>query len=178
MITQTFKMQFQCVMWITRHSSIWISSNSIHCSLPSQLRNLQKVGHDIVIFIGNVLGHAWHTWCKKGINGKKMSCSSLICHTHIFKSIDFRTMGLWIWITFFLYALYYIYVIKFTIQIISTKRSCLKTVQPYSSKVSLWIQGISSCWKVYRHYKKVFCNLSLISLICPCVFPLLFSQSS
>ena len=30
MITQTFKMQFQCVMWITRHSSIWIANTSIH----------------------------------------------------------------------------------------------------------------------------------------------------
>ena len=32
---QTFKMPFQCVMWITRHSSIWIAKNSIHCSLPT-----------------------------------------------------------------------------------------------------------------------------------------------
>ena len=70
---------------------------SIQLSKP-----LQKVGHDIVIFNGNVLGHAWHTWCKKCTNGKRMSCSLLICHTQIFKSIDFRTMGLWIWITFFL----------------------------------------------------------------------------
>ena len=31
-----------------------------------------------------------------------MSCSLLICHMQIFKSIDFRTMGLWIWITFIL----------------------------------------------------------------------------
>ena len=44
MITQTFKMQFQCVMWITRHSSIWIANTSIHCSLPSQLRKLAKSG--------------------------------------------------------------------------------------------------------------------------------------
>ena len=59
-------------------------------------------------FNGNVLGHAWHTWCKKCTNGKRMSCSLLICHTQMFKSIDFRTMGLiWKWITFFfLYALY------------------------------------------------------------------------
>ena len=42
MITQTFKMLFQCVMWITRHSSIWIANTSIHCSLPSQLRKLCK----------------------------------------------------------------------------------------------------------------------------------------
>ena len=63
--------------------------------------NLQKMGHDIVIFSGNVLGHAWQTWCKPGTNGKRMSCSLLICHMQIFKSIDFRTMGLWIWITFF-----------------------------------------------------------------------------
>ena len=48
------------------------------------------------------LGHAWHTWCKKGTNRKRMSCSSPICHMQIFKSFDFRTMGLWIWITFIL----------------------------------------------------------------------------
>ena len=68
----------------------------------SNCQNLQKVGHDIVIFNGNVLGHAWHTWCKKGTNRKRMSCSSPICHMQIFKSFDFRTMGLWIWITFIL----------------------------------------------------------------------------
>ena len=76
----------------------------LHClamTLLSNCPNLQKVGHDIVIFNGNVLGHAWHTWCKKYTNGKRMSCSLLICHTQIFKSIVFRTMGLWIWITFF-----------------------------------------------------------------------------
>ena len=44
MIIQTFKMQFQCVMWITRHSSIWIAKNSIHCSVPTQLRKLAKSG--------------------------------------------------------------------------------------------------------------------------------------
>ena len=70
--------------------------------LLSNCQNLQKVGHDIVIFNGNVLGYAWHTWCKKGTNRKRMSCSSPICHMQIFKSFDFRTMGLWIWITFIL----------------------------------------------------------------------------
>ena len=44
MIIQTFKRQFQCVMWITKHSSIWIAKNSIHCSLPTQLRKLAKCG--------------------------------------------------------------------------------------------------------------------------------------
>ena len=85
------------------------AATPLHClsmALLSNCQNLQKVGHDIVIFNGNVLGHAWHTWCKKGTNRKRMSCSSLICHMQIFKSFDFRTMGLWIWITFFLYALY------------------------------------------------------------------------
>ena len=68
-------------------------------------QNLQKVGYDIVIFSGNVLGHAahaWHTWCKKGTNGKRMSCSLLIGYMQMFKSLDFRTMGLWKWITFIL----------------------------------------------------------------------------
>ena len=62
---------------------------------------MQKVETDIVIFNGNVLGHAWHTWYKKGTNLKRISCFLLICHIQIFKSIDFRTMaGLWKWITF------------------------------------------------------------------------------
>ena len=39
---------------------------------------------------------------KKGTNGKRTSCSLLIGHMQIFKSIDFRTMGLWKWITFIL----------------------------------------------------------------------------
>ena len=81
------------------------AATPLHClsmGLLSNCQNLQKVGHDIVIFNGNVLGHAWHTWCKKGTNRKRMSCSSPICHMQIFKSFDFRTMGLWIWITFIL----------------------------------------------------------------------------
>ena len=91
---------------ITRHSPLWITNDSIHCSLPSNYQNLQKVGYDIVVFNGNVLGHAWHTWCKNGTNRKKMSCSLLIGHMQMLKLIWFRTMGLWIWITFFWYALY------------------------------------------------------------------------
>ena len=73
-------------------------------------KNLQKVGHDIVLFNDNVLGHAWHIWCKKGTTGKKMSCSLLICHMQIFESFVFRTMALWIWITFFLIRTVYVYV--------------------------------------------------------------------
>ena len=39
----------------------------------------------------------------KDTNEKRMSCSLLIiCHMQIFKLIDFRTMGLWKWITFIL----------------------------------------------------------------------------
>ena len=82
------------------------AATPLHClamTLLSNCPNLQKVGHDIVIFNGNVLGHAWHTWCNKYTNGRRMSCSLFICRTQIFKSIDFRTMGLWIWITFFFY---------------------------------------------------------------------------
>ena len=77
----------------------------LHClpmTLLSNSQNLQKVETDIVIFNGNVLNHSWHTWCKKGTNGKRMSCSLLICYMQIFKSIDFRTMGLWKLITFIL----------------------------------------------------------------------------
>ena len=85
------------------------AATPLHCLAMIRLsnsQNLQKVDNDIVIFNGNILGHAWHTWYKKGTNGKRMSCSLLICHMRIFKLIDFRTMGLCKWITFFLYALY------------------------------------------------------------------------
>ena len=99
MITQTFKCNFSVSCLSTRHSSIWITMTAV-CHPTYQ--NLQKLGYDIVIFNGNVLGYAWHIWCKKGTNGKKMSCSLLIGHMKIFKSIDFRTMGLWKWITFIL----------------------------------------------------------------------------
>ena len=111
MITHTCKRNFSISFLITSHSPVWITNDSIHCSLPSNYQNLQKVGYDIVVFNGNVLGHAWHTWCKNGTNGKKMSCSLLICHMQIFKLIDFTTMGLWIWITFFFYALYTLYIV-------------------------------------------------------------------
>ena len=77
----------------------------LHClamTLLSNLQNLQKVETDIVLFNGSVLGHAWHTWCKKDTNGKRMSCTLLICLMQIFKSIDFRTIGLCKLITFIL----------------------------------------------------------------------------
>ena len=76
--------------------------NCLAMRLLSDSQNLQKVGNDIVIFNGNVLGHAWHSWCKKGTNEKRMSCSLLVCYMRILKLIDFRTMGLWKWITYFL----------------------------------------------------------------------------
>ena len=105
MITQTFKCNFS-LSCLTRHSSIWkFINDSIHCSIPFQLPKLAKSGiwlYDIVIFNGNVLGHAWHTWCKKGTDGKMTSCTLLMGHMQIFKLIDCKTMGLWIWITFFL----------------------------------------------------------------------------
>ena len=37
MITRTFKWSFSMPFLITRHPSIWITNDSIHCSLPSQL---------------------------------------------------------------------------------------------------------------------------------------------
>ena len=96
------------VVQISRKEMInWHEMIQLHCmamTLLSNSQNLQKVETDIVIFNGNVLGHAWHTWCKKctTTNGKRMSCSSLICHLQIFKSIHFINMGLWKWITFIL----------------------------------------------------------------------------
>ena len=87
---------------IARHSPVWITNDSIHCSLPSNYQNLQKVGYDIVVFNGNVLSHAWHTWCENGTNGKRMSCSLITGHMQIFKLIDFRTMGLEYGLPFFL----------------------------------------------------------------------------
>ena len=102
----------------------------LHClamALLSNCQNLQKVGHDIVIFNGNVLGHVWHTWCKKCTNGKRMSCSLLICHMQIFKSIDFRTMGLWIWITFFFdtHCIIYWFLLKAFIKNLNLKKCFL-----------------------------------------------------
>ena len=91
---------------ITSPFNVTISAATpLHClamTLLSNSQNLQKVGNYIVIFYGNVLGHVWHTWCKKGTSGKKRSWSLHTCHMQIFKSIDFRTMGLWKWMTFFI----------------------------------------------------------------------------
>ena len=44
MITQPFKCNFSASCLITRHSSIWITNDCIHCSLPSQLPKLAKSG--------------------------------------------------------------------------------------------------------------------------------------
>ena len=86
-----------------------LTATLLHCmamTLLSNGQNLQKVENYIVIFNGSVLGHAWHTWCRKGTSGNKTSCSLLVCHTKIFKLIDIRTMGLSIWITFFIRTVY------------------------------------------------------------------------
>ena len=44
MLTQTVKCNFSTSCLITRHSSIWITHDCIHCSLPSQLTKLAKSG--------------------------------------------------------------------------------------------------------------------------------------
>ena len=46
MVTQAFKCNFStsCLILITRHSSIWITHDCIHCSLPSQWTKLAKSG--------------------------------------------------------------------------------------------------------------------------------------
>ena len=103
------KMQAPCSNFQKGNDHLaWVAKSSaaspLHClamTLLANSQNVQKVDNDIVIFNGNLLGQAWHTWCKKGTNRKKMSCSLLICHIQICKSIDFRTMCLWKWITFF-----------------------------------------------------------------------------
>ena len=89
-----------------QHTQIWLKSPvpNFYSKMPLEsyralfFRNSTSL---IVILNGNVLSHAWHTWYKKGTNGKRMSCSLLVCHMQILKSIDFRTMGLWKWIIFF-----------------------------------------------------------------------------
>ena len=99
MITKTFKCNIGASCLITRHLSIWITNDCIHCSLPSQLPKLAKSGiwH---CHLQCVLGHAWHTWYKKPIE-RGWVALYIIGHMQIFKSIDFKTVGLWIWITFF-----------------------------------------------------------------------------
>ena len=67
-------LQFQCVMFNNK-ARIHLNYQCQHLqrsSIPT-IPKLAKKGHDIVIFNGNVLGHALHTWCKKDTIGKKMS---------------------------------------------------------------------------------------------------------
>ena len=83
------------------------AATPLHClsmGLLSNCQNLQKVGHDIVIFNGNVLGHAWHTWCKKGTNRKRMSCSSPICHMQIFNHLTLEQWAFEYGLPLFWYA--------------------------------------------------------------------------
>ena len=61
------------------------AATPLHCLAMTRLsksQNLQKVENYIVIFNGNVLGHAWHTWYKKDTNEKRMSCSFNTYMTH------------------------------------------------------------------------------------------------
>ena len=116
MIIQTFKCNL-IMSCLTTIWKFWITNDRIHCSLPSQLpmtgftavfhpnyQNLQKVGHDIVIFSGNVLGRAWQTWRKKGTNEKRTSCSLLIGYMQIFKLIDFRTIWVYLNMGYFFHT--------------------------------------------------------------------------
>ena len=105
MVTQTFNCNFSTSYLITRHSSIWITNDCIHCSLPSQLTKLANSG----IWHCHLQWQCtwpWVIWCNNGTNGKNMSCSLHTVHIQILKWIDFRTMGIWIWIALFWYALY------------------------------------------------------------------------
>ena len=97
---------FKCPERKWSHGTRWnnLISHTIALSdndTSIKLAKLVKSGKWHCHLNGNVLIHAWHTWCKKGINGKRIYCPLLICHTKLFKSSDIKTMGLWIWITFF-----------------------------------------------------------------------------
>ena len=169
MITQTFKCNFSVSCLLTRHSSIWISNDGIH---PSEFpmtaftavchpnyQNLQKVGYDIVIFNGNVLGHSWHTWCKKGTNGKKMSCSLLIGHMQIFKNQ--LTLEQWAFengLPLFWYTLYFPLETKHVRQAYTSSLYLAKVgmVTAWNKSVPAWLT-CSTVW-VYRAILST-CNL-------------------
>ena len=114
MITKTCKCNFSVSCLITRHSSIWITNDCIHCSLPSQIPKLAKSGiwhcHLQWQCTRSCVAYMMREWYQWNF-GKRMSCSLHIGHMQIFKSVDFRTMGLWIWITFFWYALYFVLIL-------------------------------------------------------------------
>ena len=80
-----------CIVWQWGFYPIHKTCKKWDMTLSSSMA-MYSVMHDII-------------WCKKGTNGKTMSCSLLVCHMQIFKSTDLRTIGLWKWITFFWYAL-------------------------------------------------------------------------
>ena len=79
----------------------------LHClamTLLSNLQNLQKVENDIVIFNGNVLGHAWQSWYQ----WKKDELLFTYMHATC-KYSDQFTLERWAFgygLPFFLYALY------------------------------------------------------------------------
>ena len=73
MVTQTFKCNFSMSCLITRHSSIWITNDCIHCSLPSQLTKLAKSGiwhyhlqwqctRSCVTYIYMYMMQEWYQW--------------------------------------------------------------------------------------------------------------------
>ena len=91
------------------------AATPLHClsmGLLSNCQNLQKVGHDIVIFNGNVLGHAWHTWCKKGTNRKRMSCSSPYATCTFSNHLTLEQWAFEYGLPLFWYALYILSVLK------------------------------------------------------------------
>ena len=117
-------------------------------------KTCKKMETDIVIFNGNVLVHAWHTWCKKDTNGKRMSCSLLMGPMQIFKLIDFRTMGLWKWITFIL-----IHTVLSNMKIIYAKLELDTSIKNATSVVVYIRFTASSCLQLY-------CRDVLICHIC------------
>ena len=100
MITRTITLNLNVSCLITRHSSIRITNERIRCSLPSPKPKFAKRGAwnchlqwQCTQSCMTYMVQEWYQW-------KEEELLYTNCYKQIFKSIDFRTMGLLIQITF------------------------------------------------------------------------------
>ena len=104
MICQTFICNFSMSCLITRHSSIWITNDNIHCSLPFPIIKTCKKWDMTLSSSMAMYSVMRDLHDAKRIPMERGSVALYLQATCKYSNeLTFRTMGLWIWITFFLW---------------------------------------------------------------------------
>ena len=158
MITQTFKCNYSVSCLLTRHSSIWITNDGIHCAqsaIPISYQNLQKVGYDIAggFLLRNSIELILKTWREKNNFDMfdKNYCWAVICYPICVSNVSYEREIIVLSFP----------VISFVILIFVLLRFEIKSVFPFFW-LTLYTYPLSKC-----HFKtilKVFITFILRSI--------------